>query len=113
MRMNEPSPAAPHHRLLIWDILQDRRSRSVGLWVLAIMLIGAAFYHYTEGWSWVDSVYFCFISLATVGYGDLVPTTDLSKIFTIFYIANGIGILIAFFDIFASLRLGRSVQDFE
>jgi hypothetical protein len=52
-------------------------------------------------------------SLATVGYGDLVPTTPFSKIFTIFYIANGLGIMLSFFDSYASLRTGRTVAMFE
>jgi hypothetical protein len=51
--------------------------------------------------------------LATVGYGDLAPTTPGSKIFTIFYIANGLGVLLAFVDIYAALRIGRSVGDAE
>jgi voltage-gated potassium channel Kch len=35
------------------------------------------------------------VTLATVGYGDFVPTTPLGKIFTIFYILVGITIFIA------------------
>ena len=110
MTNSDSTPPERHHRLLLWDILRDKRSRSIGIWVVILLIIGATFYHYIEGWSWIDSIYFCFISLATVGYGDFAPTTDLSKIFTIFYIANGIGVLISFFDIFASLRLRRPVN---
>ena len=113
MNSNVSSQSRKHHRLLIWDILMDKRTRSVGLWVAFILIGGAIFYHYVEGWSWVDSIYFCFISLATVGYGDLAPTTPGSKIFTIFYIANGLGVLLAFVDIYSSLRVGRPVGGAE
>ena len=113
MTDNELTPNTSHHRLIFWDILRDKRSRSVGLWVAVILILGSTFYHFAEGWSWVDSLYFSFISLATVGYGDFVPTSDLSKIFTIFYIANGLGVLVVFVDIYASLRLGRPMSAVE
>ena len=59
MTDNDLTPNTSHHRLIFWDILRDKRSRSVGLWVAAILIGGATFYHFVEGWSWVDSIYFC------------------------------------------------------
>ena len=35
-----------------------------------------------EGWSVLDSIYFCVTTVATVGYGDVVPSRDASKLFT-------------------------------
>jgi voltage-gated potassium channel len=69
-----------------------------GLAVVAtfIWFFGATFYHFHEGWSWVNSLYFCAVTLATIGYGDYTPTTNLSKVFTIFYIIIGIGIISVF-----------------
>lgn len=61
---------------------------------LAYVTIGAVFYHLVEKWSWLDSIYFTVITLATVGYGDFTPKTDPGKIFTIFYIFIGIGLFI-------------------
>ena len=49
-----------------------------------------------EGWSTVDARYRSIVALATVGFGDLVPTTDAAKLFTVAYILFGIGILAAF-----------------
>lgn len=40
-----------------------------------------------------------------MGYGDLAPTTPLSKVFTILYVMNGIGILLSLFD---RIRVVRS-----
>ena len=54
---------------------------------------GSAFYMAVEGWSLIDAIYFSVITLATIGYGDLTPTTDIAKLFTIFYVLIGIGLL--------------------
>jgi hypothetical protein len=58
--------------------------------------VGTAAYPLIEGWSLLDSLYFSVVTLATVGFGDLHPTTDFGKLFTVFYIIAGIGILAAF-----------------
>jgi voltage-gated potassium channel Kch len=65
--------------------------------ILTVILgIGTAFYHYSEGWSLVDAFYFSTITLTTIGYGDLAPTTDSAKIFTAFYAIFGIGLMLYF-----------------
>lgn len=72
------------------------------LWLaFSILAIGTVTYHYTEGWSWVDSLYFCVSTLTTLGIGDLHPTTVGSKLFTILYLLIGIGILLGFINAFA------------
>jgi voltage-gated potassium channel len=76
---------------------RDRETRGPLLLVISLLIVGTAFYMLVEEWSLVDSVYFCAMSLATVGYGDLVPHTDVGKIFTTVYVLAGIGILVSFF----------------
>lgn len=60
-----------------------------------ILAVGTVFYHYQEHWRWIDSLYFSVVSLLTVGYGDLTPQTDLGKLFTVFYLIAGVGVLAA------------------
>jgi voltage-gated potassium channel len=76
---------------------RDPEQRAPLLLVLSLMIVGTVFYTLVEGWSVVDAVYFCSMSLATVGYGDVVPDTDAGKIFTVVYVLAGIGILVSFF----------------
>ncbi|KAJ8045734.1 Potassium channel subfamily K member 4 [Holothuria leucospilota] len=38
-----------------------------------IIVIPAIIISYNEGWYYIDSHYFCFISLTTIGFGDLAP----------------------------------------
>lgn len=63
--------------------------------ILVLVLVGGAlFYSRVEGWSFLDSLYFSVITLATVGYGDFAPRTDAGKIFTMVYVFIGIGLFV-------------------
>ena len=97
----------PIQRLFLLDVLFDKDSRPTFLWAFGLLALGTFIFHWLEGWSYLDSLYFCVISLATVGYGDLTPTTPLAKIFTMIYIINGIGILLALFDRIRVVRSGH------
>ncbi len=60
-----------------------------------LFLLGGTFYYNAEeGWSYVDSFYFSTITLTTIGFGDLHPTTDASKIFTSLYTLLGVGVML-------------------
>ena len=72
-----------------------RQFRWIFLVSASTVLIGTVFYHIIEKWSWVNSYYFSVVSLTTVGYGDLAPTTNAGKIFTTFYLIIGISIIAA------------------
>jgi len=52
----------------------------------------------------LDSFYFTVVTLATVGYGDLSPTTPASKIFTVIYIFLGVSIFVTFVGMLARDR---------
>lgn len=69
--------------------------------VLVVLGTGTVYYHQAEGWSWVDALYFTVVTLTTIGYGDLHPTTPASKIFTIFFIFVGLGIISTFIVLLA------------
>jgi voltage-gated potassium channel Kch len=73
-----------------------RRVGQLLLAVVLLLLIGTAFYRWHEGLSWVDAVYLSGVTLATVGYGDVHPVTDLGKLFTVVYIFSGIGVIAVF-----------------
>lgn len=45
-----------------------------------------------EGWSIIDSVYYCLITLSTVGYGDLHPDTNASMLVSIFYLPLAVAV---------------------
>lgn len=59
---------------VVWPVLSSLLAIIVGLGVV----IGRI-----EGWRLQDSIYFAFISGLTIGYGDLVPKTLLTRILAI------------------------------
>lgn len=62
--------------------------------IVVYLAIGTAYFHYSdEAMEWTDAVYFCAVTLTTVGYGDLHPDSDSSKIFAIVYILGGLSIV--------------------
>ncbi len=75
---------------------KNRTHRNLVISTLLTLLNGSLFYHFVEGWRWLDSFYFSVISLTTVGYGDFSPQTDFGKIFTAVYILTGIGLMLGF-----------------
>jgi voltage-gated potassium channel len=91
-------------RTLFLDIILDPRTRPIFIYTVIIICIGAAVFHWLEGWSWLDSVYFVVITLTTIGYGDLSPTTPLTKLITILYGLNGVVLLLMLFDVIRQLR---------
>ena len=84
---------------------------------LAVMVLalGTVVYRIVEDWSWVDSFYFSAVALTTVGFGDLSPSSDISKLFTVFYIFAGIsligGVLNAFLKLHATKAAKRISSD--
>ena len=82
---------------IILSFLRDKEYRQL-LGVTAIILaIGTITYHYLEGWSWIDALYFSIITLTTIGYGDFSPNHG-GKLFTIVYIIIGIGMILGFIN---------------
>ena len=78
------------------SMLRDPEGKILLAWVVAQILLGTLVYGWLEGWSPVDALYFSVVTLATVGFGDLHPTTDAAKLFTVVYILVGLGVFAAF-----------------
>jgi voltage-gated potassium channel len=100
--------AVPRERRLfrpIRAVFHDPEGKVILASVAVLLAVGTVVYSILEGWSLLDSLYFSVVTLATVGYGDLTPTTDIAKLFTIGYILTGIGIVAAFASEVAKHRI--------
>ncbi len=97
-------------------MLREPETRVLVLAALSVLAVGTIAYVLIEQWTVLDALYFCVVTLATVGFGDLHPTTDLGKLFTIGYIIVGVGIIAGFISQLAkqrqkSPRLGPAIHE--
>jgi len=88
-------------------MLREPETRVLVLAALTVLAVGTVAYVLIEQWSVLDALYFCVVTLATVGFGDLHPTTELGRLFTIGYIIIGVGIIAAFISQLAAHRQNR------
>ena len=72
-----------------------------------LIAVGTVVYKYLETWTWIQSFYFSVVTLCTVGYGDLHPSSDASRLFTAFYILVGVTIALAALAVIGSSYLAR------
>jgi len=63
------------------------------LLILGIILIGSIGYMKLENLNFLDALYFTIVTVSSVGYGDIYPKTEESKIFSIFIILVGVSSL--------------------
>lgn len=85
--------------------LQDMRKKLVQTFGLIVFVIFAGWMGmlFIEGWNVGDSFYWSVVTMTTVGFGDIVPTSNAGKVFTMLYglvgcavLANGLNSLVAY-----------------
>jgi voltage-gated potassium channel len=91
-------------------VWRDPETKALPIAAGALVLTGTLFYWRFEDWSLLDAFYFCIVTLTTVGYGDLSPTTDATQIFTIIYILTGFGVLVALLTSVAQQYLSQKAE---
>ncbi|OXS67436.1 Ion channel protein [Lysinibacillus sp. KCTC 33748] len=97
-------------RLLVgmWKSFKRPQFLSLFTTLFFIILSGTMFYKGTEGWYWIDAMYFAVVSLIPTGVETgLYPTRNFLKIFTMIYLIVGTGVMFI-----TLLMLGRSIVDF-
>jgi voltage-gated potassium channel len=76
-------------------VWRDPDTKALPVVAGALVLTGTIFYWRFEDWTIIQALYFSVVTLTTVGYGDLAPTSNGTQIFTIIYILTGLGVLVA------------------
>ena len=83
--------------------------------LVLVLLIGTTVFYHLEQWSIIDSFYFTATTLLTIGYGDLVPTHDISKLATVFFALCGVTVFLYGLGMIASyyVQKGQQFEEYE
>lgn len=73
--------------------MKESKSITIPILILGILyVVSILYFHYVEGWTYLDAAYFTTSTISTVGYGDLSPVTDHGKIGSIVLTFVGVGL---------------------
>ena len=89
-------------RNFIFKLLRKIPTKYVTNGITIIILLfayGIIGSHFIMGLNLIDSIYYTVITIATVGYGDYIPSTGIQKIFASTLALCGVGLLAYIFNI--------------
>lgn len=93
--------------------MTELRRLTIFLTLVGILVSSTVFFHFIEGWSWVDSYFFTVVTISTVGYGNLVPVTMAGKLATTFLIFGGLGVFALAIHEFARIQIHKRQEHTE
>ena len=68
------------------------------------------FFSYFEEWTILETVYFSVVTITTTGYGDLKPTSDTSRLYTMFVIIFGVVLIFSTIQDFGNRIIGYGLR---
>ena len=89
-------------RKTVFKILTRLPTKYITSGILSVILLfayGIIGSHFIMGLNLVDSIYYSVVTMATVGYGDYIPTTGIQKIFATTLALGGVGLLAYVFNV--------------
>ena len=72
-------------------------------------LLGAAFEGRDQNWSFIDTLYFTICTITTVGYGDLSPDDNSSRLFAVFFVPMSAFALASILSKYAAYSAERKI----
>lgn len=79
--------------------------------LISIVITGTIGFHIIEGANLLDSLYWTVITLATVGYGDIPPETQAGRLFTVFLVTIGVGVILYTFSLIGKNIIEGSIWE--
>ncbi len=61
--------------------------------IVIVIIAGTVGFHYIEGWPWFDGFYMVITTLTTIGYQETHPLSQAGRVFNVFIIFSGVGLV--------------------
>lgn len=87
-----------------------KRSYSL-MMVLFLLFVGSICLWQIEGWTYIQALYFCVVTVTTIGYGDMAVDKDAAKIFLLFYIPLAVCIVAGALSSIAAIEVERRADE--
>lgn len=78
--------------------------------LVAVLLVGTVGYMIIEQWTFLDALYMTVITITTVGYREVGSVSEAGRIFTIFIIFTGMGIIAYILGMVAQVMVDFQVR---
>lgn len=76
--------------------------------LITVVIVGVLGFRFVSELSWVDAIYMTVITMSTVGYGEVEPLDDTSKLFAVFLITTSVLILGYSLSVITEYIVGKS-----
>ena len=91
------------------QLISGLRKGVVGIGL--VLLCGTIGYKYIEDWGWLDAFYMTVITVSTVGITEVHPLSDAGRLFTVFLIIGGVGVMAYSLTRLAEFMFQRSITN--
>ncbi|KAH3900674.1 related to Outward-rectifier potassium channel TOK1 [Saccharomycodes ludwigii] len=82
------------------QIKVHKRTKMITLFItlfifISFWLVGALVFKFAESWDYFDAMYFCFLCLITIGYGDFAPKSSAGRAFWVIWALAAVPLMTA------------------
>lgn len=96
----------------IWQFIRRENLHQLFMIVIALILLGTVgLVIFEPKMSWLSAIWWSFVTLTTVGYGDISPTTLGGRVVAVVIMIMGIGVLGLFTATIASIFVERKMKE--
>jgi voltage-gated potassium channel len=89
-----------------------RNLKLVAVALVVLFAIGTVGFHVIEGWPWFDCFYMVLTTVTTIGYTEVHPLSHSGRIFNVFLIVIGVGLVFLLIGVVAQALLEFELTQF-
>ncbi|XP_023297083.2 potassium channel subfamily K member 4 isoform X2 [Lucilia cuprina] len=104
------TPTSPYPETIVVDDEFNLPISLASILLITYILLGTFVYTLWEDWTYFEAFYFVFISMSTIGFGDLVPNHPIFMMCSIIYLVFGLALTSMFINV-VQIKLSDTFKD--